>query len=72
MDMNTFLNANWQTQNGILIRDLVDRVTTDFGDIPEPYMEFLGDVGKRTSVSGYLQCTRPDTLQILQVIYNLN
>ena len=67
MNIGAFLNQNFASVNGILIRDLVQRLDTDFGYLPDPYIKLLSDLCTRTSVSGFLQCTRAESLDILKV-----
>ena len=67
--IGAFLNGNFNTPNGILVRDLVQRLYQDFADVPPPYQTLLSDLAKKTSVSGFLQCTRAESLEILKVKY---
>ena len=71
MEMDDWNNAPWETRNGRLIKTLVSRVFDDYDELPEEYVKFLSNLGKNTSVSGYLQVTSPNTLQILEVCYIL-
>ena len=64
-----FLNADvMETENGLLVQDLVARVYRYYDDVPDEYMRFLVDIGKQSSVPGLLQVTGPHALQLLQVI----
>ena len=67
MNLGVFINQNFVSVNGILVRDLVQRVDGDFGGLPDPYIKLLSDLCTKTSVSGFLQCTRAESLDILKV-----
>ena len=66
-DMEAFLNADVTSANGLLIRQLVLRLHYEFDELPQEYKNFLGNVGKYTSVSGYMQCTGPEALTYLEL-----
>ena len=53
--------------NGILVKDLVERVSVSWpdDDLPKPYHRFIANISKYTSVAGYLQVTGPEALDIL-------
>jgi hypothetical protein len=43
------------TQNGLLVKTLVERVSIDWPDkIPTPYKRFIGNISKYSSVAGFL------------------
>ena len=67
LDIDEFLNGYWTSNNGLLLRDMIERVYDDHDELPTPYKTFICDLGKNTAVCGYLQCTGPDALQILMV-----
>ena len=55
------------TQNGLLVKTLVERVSIDWPDeIPTPYKRFIGNISKYSSVAGFLQVTGPESLDILE------
>ena len=56
------------SQNCQLIKSLVTTVHKKYENtIPKEYLMFLADLGKKTSVPGFLQVTGPDGLQYLEV-----
>ena len=65
-DMEDFIDEDMTSENGQLIQELVMRLDNEHDEIPKEYSKFLADVAKYTSVSGYLQCTGPESLQILE------
>ena len=65
-----FLQEDITSENGRLIKILIRRLDEVYDDIPTPYVPFLNDLGKTSSVSGLLQCTGPEALQILMDFCN--
>ena len=62
-----YLAENCRSLNGQLIRNLLERVTSNFTeDIPFPYIKFLKDICKNTSISGLLQVRSDEPLEILK------
>ena len=70
--MAEFLTGNFISEHGQLLRQLVLRLEYEYEDLPKEYSVFLSDIGKYTRVSGYLQCTGPESLQALQVYSIIN
>ena len=67
--ISDFLAANFTSENGIMVKDLVRRLYNTHNSIPDEYKQFLQDIGKMSPVSGYLQVTSPGTaLDLLKVI----
>ena len=64
-----FLNEDITSNNGLLLRNLVQRLDTDHGLVPDPYISLIADLGKYTSVCGLLQVTQARSLQLLEVNY---
>ena len=64
--MEEFLGENITSSNGLLVRQLILRLHYDFDELPEEYKTFLGNIGKYTSVSGFMQCTGPEALETLE------
>ena len=62
-----FLAEDIQSDNGLLIRSLIERLDGQHGNVPEPYLNFVADLGKFTSVCGFLQSTSNESLQYLKV-----
>ena len=62
-----FLSSNITSTNGKLIKDMLRRLDQDHQEIPGPYLPFLTDLGKFTSVFGLIQPTGPRALELLQV-----
>ena len=65
--MTGFIEGEITSRNGQLIRQLVVRLEREFEEFPEEYANFLSDIGKYTSVSGYMQCTGAEALEALEV-----
>ena len=65
LSMNELLHENITSDNGIMVRDLISRIQTDDGEIPEEYKEFIKDITKTSPVVGYLQATHQESLNIL-------
>ena len=66
-----FLQEDISTHNGTLLVNMVRRLVTDYGVVPSAYMNWLEDLGKYSSVMGYLQVTGPEGLQLIQVFHNI-
>ena len=62
-----YLAVNITSESGQLIWDLATRLEREYEELPKEYAVFLGDLAKYTSVSGYLQCTGPEALNVLKV-----
>ena len=62
--------TNVTSGNGLLIRNILERVQNSFGDIPGPYKRVIKDICKNTSVTGLLQCTKYQPLSILSDFCN--
>ena len=64
-----FLDANLSSTNGELVKNLVSHIDTQYQDaeekIPSCYRKLLSNLSKKTSVSGFLQPTCPESLDIL-------
>ena len=62
------------SENGILMIDLVRHIDQRFQNhengMPSCYRRLLANLSKVTSVSGFLQVTRPETLDILESFCN--
>ena len=56
--------------NGLLVRDLIQSLVDEHGEIPRAYIKLLKDVGAFSSVCGYVQVTGPDALTLLKVDEN--
>ena len=55
------------TQNGLMVKTLVERVSIDWpDDMPKPYKRLIGNISKYSSVAGFLQVTGPEPLDILE------
>ena len=66
-----FLTRPITSANGILLRNIVDRLSqTGNGDIPQCYADLFSDVSKYTSVAGYLQVTCSTPLDHLNQFCN--
>ena len=62
-----FLADPLTSANGVLVQNMVSRIHLPEGEIPPNYKTFLKDLSEPTSVSGYLQATSQDSLNI---VYN--
>ena len=69
-----FLRENLSTDNGKLIQNLVRNIDERFHDeensFPSCYQRLLSNLSKLTSVSGFLQATCPESLDILESFCN--
>ena len=57
-----FLDGDMNSENGQLVRELVNRLDTVFQDIPNEYIDFLTDLAKSSSVTGLLQVNNLEAL----------
>ena len=63
-----FLAGNFSSENGRMIRDLVNRLQNTYNTVPDDYKQFLSDCSKMSPVTGFLQVTFPGTvLDLLKV-----
>ena len=63
-----FVNKQFISANGQLLKTLVDRLRQDYNNLlPEPYVLFLTMISKPTAVAGLLQPTSSQALDILEV-----
>ena len=69
-DVTRYLSSPITSVNGVLVRDLVQSLVDEHGEIPSAYMKLLKDVGAFSSVCGYVQVTGPDALTLLKVDEN--
>ena len=69
MSASEFLQSDLiVSQNCQLIKSLVTTLHKKYeNSIPKEYLLFLADLGKKTSVPGFIQVTGPDALQYLEV-----
>ena len=67
IELFEYLAGDITSESGQLVWDLATRLEREFEELPREYAVFLGDVAKFTSVSGYLQCTGPEALEVLKV-----
>ena len=67
MPIQEYLNIQVNSPNAQLVKDLIARLYQNFGEIPESYFELLQDIAKFSSITGYMQVTTSQTLQILKV-----
>ena len=58
------------TESGILIKNMVSRLISDFGEVPSAYKYWLEDLLKPSSVSGYIQVTSREGLEIIEAVAN--
>ena len=63
-------SRNITTESGILIKNMVSRLISDFGEVPSAYKYWLEDLLKPTSVSGYIQVTSREGLEIIEAVAN--
>ena len=63
-----FINGSCLTSHaGVLVYNLVNRLSRQFRDIPQEYIALLSDIAKYSSISGLLQPTGPEALHRLEV-----
>ena len=67
INTNEFISGNISSSNGQLVKTMVTRLHNSHQEVPKPYHDFLTDIGKFTSVFGYIQPTGPRALELLQV-----
>ena len=60
-----FFQEDIVSENGILFKNLIQRLIHDWDEIPEEYMQFLKDICCASPVTGLLQATDSDALDIL-------
>ena len=59
------------SENGDLLKQLVSDINNRYpGEMPKAYARFLKNVGRATSVAGWLQCRGPEALQYLREFTN--
>ena len=66
LDLGDFCEATFRTEEGIQVKELVQRLHRTIGSISPGYKRFLGNVCKETSVAGLLQVTCKEPLKILK------
>ena len=69
-DSVRYLRSPITSVNGLLVRDLIQSLVDEHGEIPRAYIKLLKDVGAFSSVCGYVQVTGPDALTLLKVDEN--
>ena len=47
-----FLGSQLESENGELVREVIDRLYQVYDDVPDAYLPLLTDLGKYTSVTG--------------------
>ena len=60
-----FLADQFTSENGVLVQNVITRISLPGGEIPSSYYSFLRDLSEPTPVCGYLQATSQDSLNIL-------
>ena len=65
--MTGFIEGEITSRNEQLLWQLVVRLETELEEFPVEYANFLSDIGKYTSVSGYMQCNGAEALVALEV-----
>ena len=68
--INSLGGSTLRSYTGILIYNLVYRLSHQYQLIPREYIVLLTDLAKYSSVSGYLQPTGPEALEVLRVKIN--
>ena len=59
------------SQKSVFLRlPLVERIFKQHRFIPKEYLDFLADLSKITSISGYLMITTPKVLEVLEALLN--
>ena len=53
------------SENGLMFKNLIQRLINIWDEIPEEYMQFLNDISSASPVTGLLQATKPEALNIL-------
>ena len=61
--MTGFIEGEITSRN----EQLLWQLETELEEFPEEYANFLSDIGKYTSVSGYMQCNGAEALVALEV-----
>ena len=68
IDCRQFIHG-MQTDNGVLLANLARRLLLNYGQIPAPHLTLIADLGRATSITGFIQVTSADGLQLLQVSF---
>ena len=68
--LQDLLNEDISSDNGILVKNLILRIQTEDGDIPEQYKKFVKDITKSSPAVGFLQATCQESLNILNDFCN--
>ena len=63
--VDEFLNKDITSENGLMFKNLIQRLINIWDEIPEEYMQFLNDISSASPVTGLLQATKPEALNIL-------
>ncbi len=63
--VDEFLNEDITSENGLMFKNLIQRLINIWDEIPEEYMQFLNDISSASPVTGLLQATKPEALNIL-------
>ena len=61
-----FLIGDIESENGKLILNLVERINSQYKEVPTEYLNLISELSKATSVSGYLQVTCSEALDLLE------
>ena len=65
--INEFLQLEFTSRNGLLIREIISRLARENVHCPDAYKAFLSDLCKQSAVSGLIQVNSREPLRILRV-----
>ena len=69
MDMLSFLTSEMTSQNGRLVKDLVEMIEDTFATLPEEYSRLIKNICKSYSVSSLIQITSEEPFNILKLLH---
>ena len=61
------MNGGFTTESGVLLVNLVRRLLLNYGEIPAPHLKLIEELGKATSVTGFIQFTSAAGIGLLLV-----
>ena len=65
-----FARGGLTSESGLLLGVLAQQLLMNYGEIPAPHMKLIENLGKSSSITGFIQVTGPAGLQLLQVIFS--
>ena len=66
MPLQDFLTSDITSENGLLIREIIERLQRSNQTCPKEYKDLLSDLSKQTSVAGHIQVNSREPLVILK------